>query len=158
MSDGYSPNQLQITNTDIPDTPIRRHMIVSMLIQGRIVPAYKRTGVSVGNEDGIHYQPRRSLNLRQALGNTTLTQVIPSSADTKDPERIMKPIQSTVRSLEEMVPGAAGVSLAKIARTRKVKTLKGRLIQKIQRHFPLSARTAPMIGPVTAPIAQLRMR
>lgn len=85
-----------------------------------------------------------------------LTQVMASNKETKDPEKTMKPTQSTVRSLDKMVPGAAGVSLAKIARTRKVNTLKGKLIQKIQRHFPLSARTAPRSGPVTAPIAHLK--
>jgi hypothetical protein len=68
----------------------------------------------------------------------------------------MEPTQSTVRSLEEMVPGAAGVSRATTASMRMIATLKGRLIQKIQRQLPLCANAPPMIGPVMAPTAHLR--
>jgi hypothetical protein len=54
-----------------------------------------------------------------------------------------------------MEPAGAGLSSATKTRTKEIVTQKGRLSQKIQRYCPFCVREAPMIGPVTAPIAHL---
>jgi hypothetical protein len=84
-----------------------------------------------------------------------LTQLMPKSSETSDPVRRMNPAQSICRSSYRLSPYFVDFNLAKKARMRREEMQKGRLSQKIQRHWVCSERDSPMAGPVRAPKAQL---
>ena len=84
-----------------------------------------------------------------------LTQLMPRSNETSDPVRSMNPAQSICFSSYMLSPYFVDLSFAKKASTRREEMQKGRLSQKIQRHWVCSERDSPMAGPVSAPKAQL---